>query len=151
MHQKYPVLLVSGAVLAAVLAACAGEPEDRGPATATATPAAEVGAVIDQGAELYQANCQSCHGDEEGRGASGGAPPHNSSGHTWHHPDAQLTEWILRGKPPGAMPAFGGRLTEAEVDAILAFIKTWWTPEQRETQEDVSKRYEEALERQRRQ
>ena len=65
----------------------------------------------------------------------------------WHHPDAQLTDWVLNGKVPGAMPAFGDRLSGVEVNAVLSFIKTWWTPEQRETQADVSLRYQEAIER----
>ena len=78
------------------------------------------------------------------------APSHNATGHTWHHPDAQLTDWVLNGKITGAMPGFGDRLSEAEVNAVLSFIKTWWTPEQRETQADVSQRDQEAIDRQER-
>ncbi len=68
-------------------------------------------------------------------------------GHTWHHPDAQLKEWILHGKPgPGfsVMPGFT-YLTKDDVEAILVLIKTWWTAEQREMQADISRRYEEAI------
>jgi mono/diheme cytochrome c family protein len=36
------------------------------------------------------------------------------------------------------MPAFAGELTEAEVEAILAYIKTWWTDEQRASQAAVT-------------
>ena len=61
-------------------------------------------------------------------------PPHDETGHTWHHPDAQLVEWVLNGKFPGQMPAFGDRLSREQVEAILAYIKTWWTEEQRATQ-----------------
>ena len=75
-------------------------------------------------------------------------PLHNEKGHTWHHPDAQLKEWILLGRTGGAMPAFASRLTEEDIEAILEFIKTWWTEEQRETQTDISRRYQEALDRQ---
>jgi S-disulfanyl-L-cysteine oxidoreductase SoxD len=107
--------------------------------------------TVDTGAELYAARCQVCHGDREGRRTSQGAPPHNEAGHTWHHADAQLKDWIINGKLGfGPMPAFEGKLAESEVDAILAYIKTWWTPEQRETQADVSRRYQEALDRQQR-
>ncbi|MFQ6029755.1 MAG: c-type cytochrome [Dehalococcoidia bacterium] len=103
------------------------------------------------GAGLYAANCQVCHGDSSGRGGTGGAPPHNEIGHTWHHPDAQLKDWVLNGKPgfatPG-MPPLGDKLTEPEVDAVLSYIKTWWTSKQRESQADVSRRYQEALDKQ---
>ncbi len=49
------------------------------------------------GAELYAQNCQSCHGDRDGAGNNGVAPLHNEQGHTFHHPDAQLRDFILRG------------------------------------------------------
>lgn len=102
--------------------------------------------VLQRGARLYGIYCQACHGDREGRGTMAGARPHNKDGHTWHHPDVQLKDWILNGKPgPALMPAFGGKLTEEDAEAILAFIKTWWTPEQRDIQADISKRFEEAL------
>ena len=45
----------------------------------------------------------------------------------------------------GQMPAFRDKLSESEADAILAYIKTWWTDEQRQSQADVTQRYEEAL------
>lgn len=76
-------------------------------------------------------------------------PPHNKNGHTWHHPDCQLVEIVLRGSgemgtmmrrmmgaPEGTprMPAFGDILSRGDVEAILGYIKTWWTAEQRETQ-----------------
>lgn len=105
-------------------------------------------ARLARGAAVYAASCQSCHGDRQGAGAAGSAPVHNETGHTWHHPAAQLKDWIMNGKLTGAMPAFGDKLSEEDVDVVLAFLKTWWTPEQRRTQEDVSRRYQEALDRQ---
>ena len=103
--------------------------------------------ILAKGAELYAANCQTCHGDREGRGSSQGAPPHNETGHTWHHPDAQLKDWVMNGKLGfGQMPPFREKLTGAETEAILAYIKTWWMPDQRESQADISRRYQEALE-----
>ena len=102
--------------------------------------------IKSSGAQLYAAQCQSCHGNREGVGATGIAPLHNETGHTWHHPDTQLREWIMNGKLGfGQMPAFQDRLSESEVDVILAFIKTLWTDEQRQTQSDISQRYQEAL------
>ena len=104
-----------------------------------------------EGSDLYSANCQGCHGDSNGAGGRGGAPVHNDRGHTWHHPDAQLRGWVLNGKlgfgSPG-MPALGDKLTEPEVDAILTFIKSWWTTDQRDSQADISERYQDGLDKQ---
>ncbi|MCL6499454.1 MAG: cytochrome c, partial [Firmicutes bacterium] len=71
---------------------------------------------------------------------------------TWHHPDCQLKEIIKNGgdemtaamrrmmAPPNAprMPAFRDILTDEDIDSILAFIKTWWTQEQRDFQAQVT-------------
>ncbi len=48
------------------------------------------------------------------------------------------------------MPGFKETLTESEIDEVLTYIKTWWMKEQRETQADVSLRYQEALDKQKR-
>ena len=104
------------------------------------------------GSDLYIANCQVCHGDRNGFGGNDLAPPHNEKGHTWHHPDAQLREWVTKGKlgfGGPAMPAFEDKLSEREVDAILTFFKSWWDADQLESQADISQRYQEALEKQR--
>ncbi len=123
------------------------------PSTPTAPLVEEPGAFIEpvgRGAGLYIANCQMCHGDQQGKGGVG-APPHNQRGHTWHHPDAQLKDWVINGKLGFAqMPGFKETLTESEIDEILTYIKTWWVEEQRETQADISRRYQEALDKQKR-
>ena len=139
-------------VLALILVVSLGVSACFGGVTPTATPPVEEPAsstVIDgTGAELYAANCQVCHGDQQGQGGTG-APSHNQEGHTWHHPDAQLTDWIMNGKIGfGQMPAFKDKLADPELDAIMTFIKTWWTPDQRESQADISRRYQEALDKQ---
>ncbi len=102
------------------------------------------------GQQLYQQYCASCHG-AQGEGqpdwqkprpdGTYPAPPHDWTGHTWHHSDAVLMKIILDGgasvAPPGyrsGMPAFRGQLTEQEVRAILSYIKGWWKPEQRSYQ-----------------
>ena len=105
--------------------------------------------MIEVGEELYVANCQTCHGDRNGEGVTGLAPPHNDTGHTWHHPDAQLKERIFNGTIGfGQMPAFKDKLADEEIEAVLAYIKTWWTIEQQADQADISKRYQDALDRQ---
>lgn len=105
------------------------------------------------GQELYAANCASCHGaDLEGqpdwkrRLESGRmpAPPHDETGHTWHHADRQLFTIMkvgVGGVVPGYesdMPAFEGVLTDEEIRAVLAFIKSTWPDRQRAFQADVT-------------
>lgn len=104
---------------------------------------------IAEGRRLYDLHCASCHGaDLEGqpdwqtRQPDGRlpAPPHDASGHTWHHPDQDLLVIVRDGLAaivPGyqsAMPAFGGILTDDEISAILAFIKSTWPDREREYQ-----------------
>jgi len=63
------------------------------------------------------------------------APPHDDSGHTWHHPDHVLFGITKKGLvPPYApqgylsdMPAFGDKLSDDEIWAVLAYMKTRWT------------------------
>lgn len=95
------------------------------------------------GERIYARHCASCHGvklegqpDWRRRLANGRlpAPPHDESGHTWHHPDRMLFSITKSGLvPPHApagyesdMPAFGGTLSEDEIWAVLAFIKSRW-------------------------
>ncbi len=155
------VVIVSLTILVSVLglAACSSEQEPL-PASAkfiATTRASQVeiqeppAETADSGAKLYAASCLSCHGDRKGEGGTGLAPSHNETGHTWHHPDAQLKERIFNGTIGfGQMPAFKDKLTEEEVNAVLTYIKTWWTEEQRADQADISKRYQDALDKQKR-
>ena len=104
---------------------------------------------ISGGQQLYDANCGRCHGmrlegqrDWMKRLPSGRlpAPPHDETGHTWHHTDEQLLKITLEGLASIApvyetdMPAFAGVLTEAEVRSIFDYIKSRWPDEIRETQ-----------------
>ena len=96
------------------------------------------------GERVYAQNCAVCHGPKlEGqpqwrRRLPNGrlpAPPHDESGHSWHHPDRVLFAITRNGLvppyPPSAydsdMPAYAGRLTDDEIWAALAFIKSRWT------------------------
>ena len=100
---------------------------------------------IAHGQVIYSQYCASCHGANlEGVpnwkiSQPDGTllpPPHDSSGHTWHHPDALLLQIISDGGLPenGNMPAFDGILKEDEMRAALTFIKTSWGVEEREFQ-----------------
>ncbi len=155
LPRRTLVIPVSIGALALLVTSCGGgDPAPR--AVASPPPSLEIAQEKEEtgdsrpGERLYVANCQVCHGTRSGQGGVAGAPSHNETGHTWHHPDAHLTDWLLNGKITGAMPGFGDRLSEAEVDAVLSFVKTWWTPDQRETQADVSQRYQDAIDKQER-
>ena len=102
------------------------------------------------GSKLYSSHCASCHGAHlEGQpnwqvpNANGRlpAPPHDSSGHTWHHSDWELfviTKYGMSALVPqhvSDMPAFENILTDAEIRAILAFIKSQWPNRERKYQE----------------
>lgn len=106
-------------------------------------------AQIDTGRRLYAEACASCHGASlEGqtgwqRRLPNGrmpAPPHDASGHTWHHSDEVLFRITKDG--PAAYPegyqtdmlAFGHRLTDEEIVATLTFIKSTWPAEIRAKQ-----------------
>ena len=103
-------------------------------------------ARVSQGEALYAQNCAACHGaDLEGaldwkiRDADGAfpPPPHDSSGHTWHHADGLLLSIVENGGDPAynsKMPPFRGKLNTDEILAILDFIKSRWGPEEREFQ-----------------
>lgn len=101
-------------------------------------------ALVVAGQRIYGAYCGSCHGANlEGqpnwreRLANGRlpAPPHDASGHTWHHPDAVLFGIVKEGLVPGKyappqyesdMPGFGGSLSDEEIRSVLAYIKSTW-------------------------
>lgn len=141
------------AVPIAVLTAGAGYwifqtgPQGSNPASAPASY------DVAEGAALYAENCASCHGAElEGQpewrspGPDGRlpAPPHDESGHTWHHPDSVLFDYTRLGGTAAlarqgvefesGMPAFGDKLTDQEIHNILAFIRSTWPERIRDAQ-----------------
>lgn len=106
--------------------------------------------LVALGQEIYQEQCASCHGGTlqgepnwRQRKPSGAlpAPPHDPTGHTWHHPDQQLFAIIKKGIAPFApqgyvsdMPGFGGVLSDREIWASLAYIKSTWPKQIRQEQ-----------------
>ena len=118
-----------------------GRPLVSAPAADTTEPLASGDPRV--GEALYNLQCLQCHGGPQGDVRVQAAPPHNGAGHTWHHADGQLMEIILKGsKVVGIMPPFEGTLSEQEITSILAYIKTWWSPEQRASQEEASRNWD---------
>ncbi len=111
--------------------------------------------LIARGRTVYAAHCAACHGAQlEGEpnwrrpNADGSlpAPPHDASGHTWHHSDRVLFDITRKGGAsvapagfPSRMPAFAGTLTERDTWAALAFIKSAWPDDIRARQEKLGK------------
>lgn len=98
------------------------------------------------GQALYAEQCASCHGanlegqpnwrtpDENGVLP---APPHDESGHTWHHDNQLLFEYTRHGGEAAlaargvtgfasGMPGFGGTLSDDDIWDILAYIRSTW-------------------------
>lgn len=103
-----------------------------------------------QGAALYADNCAACHGanlegqpdwqipDDDGVLP---APPHDATGHTWHHTDGLLFNYTAIGGREmmarlgvefnSGMPGMADTLSEQEIWNILAFIQSTWPDRQR--------------------
>ena len=100
--------------------------------------------AVARGEVIYGETCASCHGadlsGQEGMDwqvcdADGylPAPPHDETGHTWHHPDEVLiaitthgTEALIGGTYRSNMIGFGDVLSDQEILDVLAYIKSTW-------------------------
>ena len=98
--------------------------------------------LVALGAAVYEQHCAACHGRElEGepnwrrRKADGTlpAPPHDATGHTWHHSDELLFRLtrdslgVIAGEDyRTTMPAYGGILSDRDIWSVLAYIKSRW-------------------------
>jgi mono/diheme cytochrome c family protein len=143
------------AVIAVVLGALAWWLAEPGEGTAVALAPDDAGTVA-LGREVYARECAGCHGAAlEGqqnwrqRKPDGRlpAPPHDETGHTWHHPDGQLyalTKYgpaaLIGGDYRSDMPAYEGALSDGEIIAVLSFIKSTWPPAIRDQHDDLNRR-----------
>jgi mono/diheme cytochrome c family protein len=113
--------------------------------------------LVAEGAKVYAAHCAACHGSKlEGqanwreRDASGRlpAPPHDPSGHTWHHADAQLFAIVKHGVAKAAgmpdyasnMPPYDGTLSDRQIVAALSWIKAQWPADIRARHDQINER-----------
>lgn len=110
---------------------------------------------VDLGRQIYGQYCAACHGaggegqpDWREPNAEGElpAPPHGPEGHTWRHSDEALYHMIAKGwRDPFnetdrlTMPAFEEVLAPKEIKAVVEYLKTLWTDEQRAFQAEESK------------
>ena len=101
---------------------------------------------LENGYSNYQEYCASCHGvNLEGqanwrsRNQDGTlpAPPHDETGHTWHHETEMLFEYTKLGGQvtleavgvknfTSGMPAFGDVLTDEQIWEVLSYIRSTW-------------------------
>lgn len=112
--------------------------------------------LVSLGQKIYLQNCASCHGvklegqknwqtrDDEGYLL---APPHDETGHTWHHTDEYLflmtkygIEKIIGKKYPNNMPAYEDILSDKEIIAVLSFIKSSWPKKIQEIHNNINRR-----------
>ena len=136
-------------LLAFLAAACTVQPSAAPTASGPPLPTLDV-SQVQAGRVIYLANCAVCHG-ANAQGAPNWAtpgpdglfppPPHDDSGHTWHHSDRVLYESISRGMNdplrPGSplrMPAFGGKLSDGDIRSVIEYFKSLWTVEHRQWQ-----------------
>lgn len=145
------IAAAAGLALAAAMALYIGRPAS---GAAYIDPSDQ--ALVARGKSIYDIHCAACHGARmEGqpnwreRRPDGRlpAPPHDASGHTWHHPDAVLVDIVRHGLVPGRtapegyqsdMPAYERVLSDADVLAVLAYIKSGWPAQEQQAQKEVT-------------
>jgi mono/diheme cytochrome c family protein len=142
--MRLTILMLAMAMLAAGCSA------DESPRAAIAPPAPTPvvasaphgldAARVARGAEIYRANCATCHGDKA-QGAPNWAkkgpdgkyppPPLDAQGHAWHHPMSMLLMTVREGtvKKGGGMPGWAGVLKDEDIEAVLAYVPSLWPEE----------------------
>jgi mono/diheme cytochrome c family protein len=111
---------------------------------------------IAEGRALYLKFCAACHGvnlqgqpDWQSRLPSGTlpAPPHDASGHTWHHPMSVLfritkdgTSAVVGGGYRSDMAGFGRILSDDQILATLEYIRSTWPERERAYHEEMNRR-----------
>lgn len=129
-------------IVALGLGACDKTPVTQpGDAASAAVERNQDARQVARGKVVYDKYCIECHG-ANGQGQPGDwrirdadgrfpPPPLDSSAHAWHHPTAVLLEVIREGSPDGQgnMPAWKGKLSEQQMQDVVAYIKSLWSDE----------------------
>jgi len=143
------------AVLFAALSLASCDERGRPPANpAAAVPApartADAGQLA-RGAEVYRTHCAVCHGSraqgapnwqKPGPDGRYPPPPLNGTGHDWHHPSAALKEVIRNGtqRIGGSMPPWRDKLSETDIEAVIAWFQSTWPDEIYRAWADIDRR-----------
>jgi mono/diheme cytochrome c family protein len=81
----------------------------------------------DLGTRVWKRRCAVCHGvDGSGRTRfAAGRPYANLVDGVWKHsPETRsMRELLLHGEPKSPMPAFEGKLTPGEIDAVIVYVQ----------------------------
>ncbi len=112
--------------------------------------------LVQGGKTVYVEYCGECHGDNlqgqpnwrvKNEDGTLPAPPHDATGHTWHHPDELLFGITKYGGERSApedfksgMPAFEDALSDKEIWSVLAYIKSRWPDEIKKRHAQMSER-----------
>ncbi len=110
--------------------------------------------IVSSGEKIYQKSCASCHGVKlEGQpnwrnrldNGRLPAPPHDETGHTWHHSDRLLFKITKLGSAALAgsnyetdMRGFKDELSDEEIIAVLSYIKSTWPEKIRRRQDMIN-------------
>lgn len=151
--RRMVVALVGLVVIAGLAWLLIGKflPPPRGPHALRANDAP----TLALGRRVYEARCAACHGAQlqgqpnwRERGPDGllPAPPHDASGHTWHHGDELLFRITKFGVAKAAnlkdyataMPVFEGVLSDEEIVAVLSWIKSRWPDDVRARHDKIN-------------
>ena len=115
-----------------------------------------MGPDLARGKAIYAEACASCHGanlegepDWQSPGPDGRlpAPPHDETGHTWHHSDRLLLEItkhgtaaVLQGGYESNMPGFSETYSEEDLRNVIEWIKSRWPEDLRDHQAQITER-----------
>ena len=154
MRAKLVISATAGLIAIAAVTSVALGLRSEGPADGITFLGKPVtSAQIALGQKLYATSCASCHGanlegqpDWKRRLENGRmpAPPHDAGGHSWHHSDRNLfmiTKLGIGAVVPGYesdMPVFEALLSDDEIVAVLAYIKSTWPERERSFQAEVT-------------
>ena len=121
-------LLILAVTTHAALMGCGGKTPKEAPPDTTTVAKPDTLDLVALGDKVYRDRCALCHGPEgkgDGPGAAGLDPKprnHTDGAYMTSRTDEQLLEVIRHGK--GGMPAWGGILTDREIQAVLKHVRS---------------------------